>query len=66
MMRSGEPHRVELAMWEGDQAFHGQEMVSCCHCGLDHFNLYEMFVVDRRVVLQIRSHRMGKRGKYYG
>lgn len=66
VLRNGEPRQVALGLWEGDRAFHGEELMSCCGCGLDHFTSYELFTENRRVTLQVRSYRLGKGGKYYG
>ena len=65
-VRSGEPRRVVLGLFEGDGAFRGDELISCCDCGLDHFTTYELFTEKRSLVLQVRAYRLGKRGKYYG
>ena len=66
VLRSGEPRKIALGLWEGDHAFHGEELISCCDCGLDHFVTYELFTEKRSLVLQVRAYRLGKRGKYYG
>lgn len=66
VLRSGEPRAVALGVWEGDNAFRGEELTSCCRCGLDHLNVYEMFNQTGRLVLQVRSYRLGRKGRYYG
>lgn len=65
-MRDGEPAYVEMVRWEDEPAegvVRGQQLVTCCDCGLRHLHAYEIFRANSgRWWLVVRSYRVNDKG----